>query len=154
MPPPAHALGLFTITRCSVILIYFYCLSLFVHESRITVVLSFIEPTSIAHTVAVILQYYCCYCTTTTTGDWAIYETPPLLSTSLSLVPLSLMYAIHTHTTPSPPSTIQYWQSWWHPASKNLLRLEAGYPALRCHNLEEEPLTPPQRLEKYRRDLK
>ena len=22
--------------------------------------------------------------------------------------------------------------SWWHPASKNLLRLEAGYPALRC----------------------
>jgi len=38
--------------------------------------------------------------------------------------------------------------SWWHPASKNLLRLEAGYPALRCHNLEEEPLTPPQRLKK------
>jgi len=31
------------------------------------------------------------------------------------------------------------------PASKNLLRLEAGYPALRCHILEE---TPPQRLEK------
>ena len=26
--------------------------------------------------------------------------------------------------------------SWWHPASKNLLRLEAGYPALRCHILQ------------------
>jgi len=33
------------------------------------------------------------------------------------------------------------------PRFKNLLRLEAGYPALRCHNLEEEHL-PPQRLEK------
>jgi len=40
--------------------------------------------------------------------------------------------------------------SWWQPTSKNLLRLEAGYPALRCHNLDD--LTP-QRLEKYRRDL-
>ena len=28
--------------------------------------------------------------------------------------------------------------SWWHPASKNLLRLEAGYPALRCHNLKNK----------------
>ena len=44
--------------------------------------------------------------------------------------------------------------SWWHPASKNLLRLEAGYPALRCHILEEAPLTPPSDLKKYRRDLK
>jgi len=25
------------------------------------------------------------------------------------------------------------------PCFKNLLRLEAGYPALRCHNLEETP---------------
>ena len=33
------------------------------------------------------------------------------------------------------------------PCFKNLLRLEAGYPALRCHNLEEEHLLPP-RLEK------
>jgi len=40
---------------------------------------------------------------------------------------------------------------WWHPASKNLLRLEAGYPALRCHNLEEEHL--PRDLKKYRRGL-
>jgi len=28
-------------------------------------------------------------------------------------------------------------QSWWHPASKNLLRLEAGYPALRCHIIKQ-----------------
>ena len=35
---------------------------------------------------------------------------------------------------------------------KNPLRLEAGYPALRCHNLEEEHL--PNDLKKYRRDLK
>ena len=33
---------------------------------------------------------------------------------------------------------------------KSFIRLEAGYPALRCHNLEEHT---PQRLEKYRRDL-
>jgi len=34
------------------------------------------------------------------------------------------------------------------PCFKNLLRLEAGYPALRCHILEEEPPTStPQRLE-------
>jgi len=32
------------------------------------------------------------------------------------------------------------------PCFKNLLRLEAGDPALRCHILEETP--PPQRLEK------
>ena len=32
--------------------------------------------------------------------------------------------------------------SWWHPLLKNLLRLEAGYPALRCHILEEEPHAP------------
>jgi len=40
--------------------------------------------------------------------------------------------------------------SWWHPASKNLLRLEAGYPALRCHNLEEGPPHLSD-LKKYRR---
>jgi len=40
--------------------------------------------------------------------------------------------------------------SWWHPASKNLLRLEAGYPALRCHILEEGH---PIDLKKYRRGL-
>jgi len=34
------------------------------------------------------------------------------------------------------------------PCFKNLLRLEAGYPALRCHNLEEEP---PSNLKRYRR---
>jgi len=31
--------------------------------------------------------------------------------------------------------------SWWHPASKNLLRLEAGYPALRCHILNKTQVT-------------
>ena len=31
--------------------------------------------------------------------------------------------------------------SWWHPASKNLLRLEAGYPALRCHNSNNQQVT-------------
>ena len=31
--------------------------------------------------------------------------------------------------------------SWWHPASKNLLRLEAGYPALRCHILNNQQVT-------------
>ena len=35
---------------------------------------------------------------------------------------------------------------------KNLLRLEAGYPALRCHNLEEGPHHPIN-LKKYRRGL-
>ena len=52
--------------------------------------------------------------------------------------------------------------SWWHPASKNLLRLEAGYPALRCHNLKQSTghthttgggTSPPSDLKKYRRDL-
>jgi len=33
--------------------------------------------------------------------------------------------------------TILVLVSWWHPASKNLLRFEAGYPALRCHNLKQ-----------------
>ena len=28
------------------------------------------------------------------------------------------------------------------PCFKNLFRLEAGYPALRCHNLEEEHTHP------------
>jgi len=42
--------------------------------------------------------------------------------------------------------------SWWHPASKNLLRLEAGYPALRCHILEEEHIHL-SNLKKYRRGL-
>jgi len=35
---------------------------------------------------------------------------------------------------------------------KNLLRLEAGYPALRCHIVEEEH-PPPSDLKKYRRGL-
>ena len=37
------------------------------------------------------------------------------------------------------------------PRFKNLLRLEAGYPALRCHNLEEGPHPPLSDLKKYRR---
>jgi len=36
------------------------------------------------------------------------------------------------------------------PCFKNILRLEAGYPALRCHNLEEAH---PSNLKKYRRGL-
>ena len=38
------------------------------------------------------------------------------------------------------------------PCFKNILRLEAGYPALRCHILEEEH-PPPSDLKKYRRGL-
>ena len=37
------------------------------------------------------------------------------------------------------------------PCFKNLLRLEAGYPALRCHILEDPPH--PSNLKKYRRGL-
>ena len=38
------------------------------------------------------------------------------------------------------------------PCLKNLLRLEAGYPALRCH-IVEEAHPPPSDLKKYRRGL-
>ena len=59
-----------------------------------------------------------------------------------------------TPPTPDDASRIQH--SYQHtivvaPRFKNLLRLEAGYPALRCHNLEDPPH--PSDLKKYRRDL-
>jgi len=42
----------------------------------------------------------------------------------------------------SVPCASQYiYISWWHPASKNLLRLDAGDPALRCHIFNKTQVT-------------
>jgi len=42
--------------------------------------------------------------------------------------------------------------SWWHPASKNILRLEAGYPALRCHILNNQQVTRTQHTRDKNKD--
>ena len=47
-------------------------------------------------------------------------------------------------TRPGPGPIVYYIYILVAPCFKNILRLEAGYPALRCHILED----PPQRLEK------
>jgi len=50
---------------------------------------------------------------------------------------VSVLLELGAPSRVNPPACATRNVSWWHPASKNLLRLEAGYPALRCHILKQ-----------------